>query len=323
MKRVCYPLLFACAVLTLSRPVIAANSETQQLPAEIRLKGVEFVLIPAGEFWYTVGTGARNATSAATPLFRDVRIWLPAYYMAKHEARARDFLRFMNSARPALPAPRVADSSGIPEKQIVCGIEPAENGDYRLTKAFRDQPDWPAVNLSWELADQFARWMGFRLPSEAEWQKAARGPDDKRLWPWGNSYPNDTHAYFNFPGAPCEPIAVDALPKGRSPYGMYNMAGNVAEWVADWDDDEFDAGLRDGQHIAPPPSEKPTQSPGKLQKGGRWGTGAHGTTIPLRNRLNKDYYFNSRDGVRFAVDVETALRHLRSDSGITSLPSSN
>lgn len=321
MKRLYVPLLIACVVLGLTRPAIAADGAA--LPATITLNRVEFVLIPAGEFWYTVGTGARNASSAATPLFRDVRVWLPSFYMARYEARASDFLRFMNSARPTIPAARVSDYLGNLERRIVCGIEPADNGDYRLTAAFRDQPDWPALNLSWSLADQFARWMGFRLPTEAEWQKAARGPDDKRLWPWGNTYPDDTHAYYYGTVAPCEPMAVNTLPKGRSPYGIHHMAGNVAEWVADWHDEQFDAGLQDGQGVPPPRTEEPARSIGKLLKGGRFGAGAHSIAIPFRNPLNKDYYFNPHDGVRFAVDVETVLRQMQSDSGMTFLPSPN
>jgi len=75
------------------------------------------------------------------------------------------------------------------------------------------------------------------LPTEAQWEKAAWGTDG-RVYPWGNAKPNDK--FCNFNGNVGDTTSVDKYPKGASPYGCLDMAGNVCEWVADWYDDNYD-----------------------------------------------------------------------------------
>lgn len=92
-----------------------------------------------------------------------------------------------------------------------------------------EKGDWPVVHVTWDEASDYAAWKGCRLPTEAEWERAARGPDG-RIFPWGNQLPEVEHAQFSTEGR--SPVA--SRPAGASPFGCLDMAGNGFEWVQDW-----------------------------------------------------------------------------------------
>jgi formylglycine-generating enzyme required for sulfatase activity len=96
-------------------------------------------------------------------------------------------------------------------------------------------PDWPATAIDFAMASAYCAWVGKRLPTEAEWEKAARGGSDVRVYPWGNTVPVcGLHAIYASGDCTADPGPVGSLPGGKGPYGHDDLAGNVWEWVSDW-----------------------------------------------------------------------------------------
>lgn len=175
------------------------NTPTPRIPDSILNKYPGMVYVPAGEFTFGSDYGDPCETPAQT-------VFLPAYYIDKTEVTNWAYKKFVDETghRPPLHW----DGSAIPP-----GLE-----------------DHPVVWVSWDDAVAYAAWSGGRLPSEMEWEKAARGPDG-RTYPWGNRF--DPAKANTWEAGIHAPAPVGSFPEGKSPYGVLDMAGNVAEWVAD------------------------------------------------------------------------------------------
>jgi len=119
---------------------------------------------------------------------------------------------------------------------------PPRSTSSALRDDYYDNPDfndYPVVNVDWHQADAFCTWTGGRLPTEAQWEKAARGPaPDERIYPWGDGQPLCALANFGGLDRGClgDTDLVGRRTLGKSPFGLLDMAGNVWEWVSDWYD---------------------------------------------------------------------------------------
>jgi formylglycine-generating enzyme len=144
---------------------------------------------------------------------------------------------------------------------------PSLAGSSMRTRYFDDAAyaDYPVIFVSWAQAQAFCSFAGGRLPSEAEWERAAAG-SEPRTYPWGESAPDCSKA--NFAGCAGDTDRVGRRTAGQSPYGAFDMAGNVWEWTADWYEADY--------YGASPSQDPPGPASGalKVMRGGCWVSGA-------------------------------------------------
>jgi formylglycine-generating enzyme required for sulfatase activity len=171
------------------------------------LDGMTQVFVPAGEFLMGRGNAEGSVHSPQHSVHLD------AFWIDKYEVSNAMYLKCL--------------------KDGVCAELVSDNLLYK-NWVYRNHP---VTYVVWEQAQVYCQWADRRLPTEAEWEKAARGTDG-RLYPWGNEPPNPRLANFN-ESMIHEAVSIYRYPLGASPYGALNMSGNAREWVADWYDPEY------------------------------------------------------------------------------------
>jgi formylglycine-generating enzyme required for sulfatase activity len=233
----------------------------------------EMVLVPAGEFWMGSTPAEVERDCTRFPVSPDPcksfhdetprhRLHLDSYYIDRYEVTNALFERFVRATNHRTTAEREGSGLTWQQKdgkwQWLLVAHAAWHSPNGPGTGARD--DHPVVQVSWADAQAYCRGMGKRLPTEAEWEKAARGVDSRR-YPWGEEWED---ARANGGRAAKGTSRVGEYPDGVSPYQVHDMAGNVAEWVADWYGEDY---YTRGPDRNP---EGPTSGQMRVLRGGSW-----------------------------------------------------
>jgi formylglycine-generating enzyme required for sulfatase activity len=183
--------------------------------------GAAMVLIPAGPFLMGLPENDFLAEDHGKP---QRQVNLPAFWIDVYPVTNGRFLQFLQAGGYDHPEWWSPEGWAWKCRQRI-------HQPLQWQRPGWDGPDQPVAGVSWYEADAYARWAGRRLPTDAEWEKTARGTDG-RLYPWGNHWPSPDLA--NFDGAVGRTTPVGLYLAGASPYGCFDMAGNVNNWISDW-----------------------------------------------------------------------------------------
>lgn len=226
-------------------PTVAATATPQAGDVRTVLRGgieVEQVYVSAGEFIM----GASDGTDLLLSYEPQRVVYLDAFWIDRTEVTNQQ--HFACQSEDACARPGRPSSFSRPSYY------------YQFNLAFAD---FPVIYVDWNLARHYCSWADARLPTEAEWEKAARG-NDGRQYSWGDETVNCQLANTGLLACNSDTTAVGSYPSGASPYGALDMMGNVWEWVNDWYDSDY---YRDGPAINP---LGPDSGMEKIIRGGSW-----------------------------------------------------
>ena len=243
---------------------------TVQPPPDLPPAPAGMVPVPAGNFQMGCDTTSLFDCSEANfahevPLHT---VYLDGYYIDIHEVTNSQYAQCVAAGACALPKTHEFD------------------GDTWFADGHYDKPqfgNYPVVWIPWDDANNYCTWAGKSLPTEAQWEKAARGSSDTRIWPWGNTPPDCSLANYwrdmannegkcgthtpEMGGDDISTSAVGSYPQGASPYGVMDMAGNVSEFVMDFKNINY---YQEYEPDAWPPNPINEEGIDKGYRGGSW-----------------------------------------------------
>lgn len=235
--------------------------------------GKVMVQVPAGDFKMGISDGQiqtlvdqQHATAAGFALERpEQTVNLPAFWVDRDLVTNADYKKFL-AANPTHPVP------DIDLTQLKGWSWDAQ------TRSFpQGRDNYPVVLVTWSDANAYCQWAGARLPTEAEWEKAARG-EDGRLYPWGNDWAKDKTAFGDKGSTDAAPVGT--FPTGTSPYGANDMVGNVWQWTSSL--------FMDYPYQANDGREDATKTGERVLRGGMYGFGPAVSRVNVRNKFAPD-----------------------------------
>jgi len=264
---------------------VMARERNGELPFDTVSPEPEMILIPEGTFIRGDAYGDSDELPIRT-------LYQNAFYIDKYEVTVAEYRDCVASGR-----------CGQPEKFL--GPPKTYEADFCNGRR-TDRDNHPINCMRWWEADQYCQWAGKRLPTEAEWEKAARGTDGRRF-PWGEEQANCDRAVIDDGGDGCgreSTWPVGSFPSGASPYGVMDMSGNVWEWVSDWYARDYYAQAPDRNPYNDTPQALVNKPP-KVLRGGSW---ADQTELIHRTANRVQYDPNTSPdytvGFRCAKDVQ-------------------
>ena len=236
----------------------------------------EDVFIPAGEFQMGCDPN-HNDGYECNPLTPLHAVYLDDYYFDKYEVTNGKFRTFLNlrGANDCGPYNRCVD---LDSSRLVL-----QDGRYHVETGYENHP---VNSVTWYGAEAYCTLVERRLPTEAEWEKAARGSNDTRAYPWGDESPNCS--LVNYRACVGDTSEVGAFPLGVSPYGALDMSGNIMEWVNDRYDENY---FSQSPYHNP---QGPESGHTRVQKGAAW----HFNELSIRVAGRK-HYFPYKEHLRF------------------------
>ena len=263
--------IFALLVAWVISPEISAET-----PPVIEKDPVEMVVIPAGTFKRGSSPGEGRLDEQPKR-----KIYVDSFAIDKYEVSNARYIEFLEETLHKPPFNVYGEGPLATEKSI---------------------SDLPVVQVTWHDAVDYCFWAGKRLPTEAEWEKAGRGSDN-RLYPWGNEPPTAERAQFDREWDGKKTFRkVNSLPEGQSSSGLYQLSGNVREWTQDWYDAEYYANSPDRN------PEGPETGILKAIRGGSWRS--FDSDIRVTSRGKGGFALKTHGiGFRCARDIGTQTGH--------------